>query len=155
MKFTSLLSMWCFKKMRVKVSDIKEKADVFLKLFLFRKRLCFWWFLKIPQRLLPQLFKIKSSERASLFYIKIPNFIIPFFFFPFGKCILSIFLFQSNGVSCAFISLQCLLDYSSPGVGCRKQRLKALVICLQFLNSLLGCMFCLSKCGFLKAHLVI
>lgn len=107
------------------MSDIQEKADVVLKLFLFRKRLCFQWFLKIPKSA-PSTFKTQILwKRITILYKNTKLY--HSFFFLFGKRILPIFLFQSNGVSCAFISLQCLLDYSSPGVGCRKQRPKTLV----------------------------
>lgn len=107
MKPTSLHFAWCFKRMRVKVWNTKENVDVFL----YRKNtFWFWWgffcgfFFFIPIRvpsLLCNSLKIKSSRREPLLSVKTRNF-----YHYFSKGRVMVLLFQSKGVSCAFISLR-------------------------------------------------
>lgn len=66
-----------------------------------------------------------------------------------------VLLFQSKGVSCAFISLRFFYIIPPPGVGCREWKLKISVNFFQVLNLLLRYTLCTSKHGFLKANLFI
>lgn len=102
--------------MKVKVWNTKENVDVFLfrkNTFLVSVGYFFVGFSPIPIRVpssLCNFLKIKSSKREPFLSVKTWNF-----YCYFSKRIVMVLLFQSRGVSCAFISLRFF--YIIPPVG--------------------------------------